>query len=57
MSSKIPWDPFLLNGEFCSVSYGFESINIIEVVDQLDAYDTVASELISTLLGNLLTVK
>ena len=43
MSSQIPWDPLLLNGEFCSVSSGFESIDMIEIVDQLEAYDSVAS--------------
>ena len=35
----------------------FESIDIIEVVDQLDAYDTVASEIIFTQLINLLSMQ
>ena len=57
MSSKIPWDPFLLNGEFCSMSSGFESIHMIEVVYQLDAYNPVASELMPTQLINILSMQ
>ena len=32
----------------------FESIDMIEVVDQLDAYDTVAYDLMSTQLSNII---
>ena len=48
MSSQIPRDPFLLNGEFFLVYSGFELIDTIEIVDQLDAYDPVASVIMST---------
>ena len=48
MSSQIPRDPFLLNGEFFLVYSGFELIDTIEIVDQIDAYDSFASDLMST---------
>ena len=57
MSSRIPWDPFIINGEFCLVSYGFESIVMIDIVDQLDAYDPVASDLMSTQISNIISVQ
>ena len=57
MSSQITWDPLLLNGEFFSVSYGFESMDMIEVVDQLNAYDPVASDIMSKQLSNLLSMQ
>ena len=57
MSSQIPWDPFLINGELCPVSSGFESIYLIEVVDQLDEYNPVASELMSMHLINPISMQ
>ena len=52
MSSQIPWDPFFLIGDLFFMSYGFESIDMIEVVDQLNAYDPVASDIVSKQLIN-----
>ena len=39
------------------MSSGSESIDVVEVVEQLYAYDSVASEIINTQLSNLLSVQ
>ena len=39
------------------MSSGFESIDMIDFVDQLDAYDPVTSDIISTPLNNLLSMQ
>ena len=38
-------------------SSGFEQIDMIEVVDQLDAYDLVTSDLMSIQLSNLISMQ
>ena len=43
--------------DFFLVFSGFESSYMIGIVDQLDAYDPVASELMSTQLINILSVQ
>ena len=40
-----------------SVSFGFESINIIEILEQLYAYDPVASELMATQFRNNISMQ
>ena len=39
------------------VSSGFESIDMVEVVDQFDAYDPVTSDLMHTQLRNLFSMQ
>ena len=57
MISQIPWHTFFLIRGFCLLSSGFELIDIIEVVDQLDAYDRIAYMLLSTQLSNLFSIQ
>ena len=57
MSSRIPWDPFIINGEFCLVSYGFESIVMVDIVEQINAYDPVTSDLMSMQISNIIFVQ
>ena len=57
LSSRVPWDPFLLDGEFCAVSSGFDSIDMITVMDHLDICDPVASELMSIQLTTILSMQ
>ena len=56
MSSRIPCYLFLINGDFFVYS-GFVSVHIIEVVDHINAHDTVASDIMYTQLRNLISIQ
>ena len=57
MSSRYPWDPFLLNGEFSAVSSGIETLDTAKIVDHINSFDPVASELLSTQLPSMLAMQ
>ena len=57
MSTREPWDPFMLTGEFCKLSTGFDDIDMVQILDEVDSYDPVASELMSTQLSQILSLQ
>ena len=57
MSAREPWDPFMLTGEFCRLSTGLDDIDMVQILDEVDSYDPVASELMSTQLSQILSLQ
>ena len=55
LSSKDAWDPFLLDGSFCKTSSRSEN-DLTQVLDGIDRYDPIASELMSTELFSVLSM-
>ena len=56
LSSRIPWDPFLMNGHF-SAFIDSHKTNMTQLYDEIDSYDAIASELMSTQLGTILSLR
>ena len=57
LSDRNAWDPFMMSGEFCRVNADLDTVNMTDIVDQLEAYDPVASELMSTQLSTILSLE
>ena len=56
MTDREPWDPFILDGSFCSASTSLDPIEMSSIIDQLDQYDPVASGLMSSQLYSILSM-
>ena len=56
LSSRTPWDPFLLDGQFSATMTGIDSVDMSQIIDQLDSYDPVASELMSSQMATILSM-
>ena len=56
MTERIPWDPFMFNGSFSAASTDINTIDMTQIMDQLDQYDPVASELMSSQLHSILAL-
>ena len=56
LSSRAPWDPFLLDGHFSAFINGYEP-DMAQLYDDVESYDAVASELMSTQLSTILSMR
>ena len=57
LSAREPWNPFELSGQFCRLNTDLDPVNMIDLVDQLNEYDPIASELMSTQLSTILALQ
>ena len=56
MTSRYAWDPFMLNGSFSKVESEEAALeDVQQIMDQIDSYESLASELMSTQLSTMLS--
>ena len=55
LSSRAPWDPFLLDGHFSSFINGCET-DINQLYNEAESFDAISSELMSTQLSTIFSI-